>query len=65
MEPGVVYQDLNEKLKHKGLCSSLPIPVPGQPSAGMIANNASGTRTVYYGSTKDYVLQLTAVMANR
>ncbi|MFC1877624.1 FAD-binding oxidoreductase, partial [Thermodesulfobacteriota bacterium] len=31
---------------------------------GMIANNASGTRTVHYGSTKDYVLKLTMVLAN-
>jgi D-lactate dehydrogenase (cytochrome) len=41
-------------------------PDPGARATlgGMIANNASGTRTVYYGSTKDYVLQLTVVMAN-
>ena len=30
----------------------------------MIANNASGTRTVYYGSTKDYVLKLKVVLAS-
>jgi D-lactate dehydrogenase (cytochrome) len=30
----------------------------------MIANNASGTRTIYYGSTKDYVLQLSVALAN-
>jgi D-lactate dehydrogenase (cytochrome) len=29
----------------------------------MIANNASGTRTVRYGSTKDYVLRLTVALA--
>ena len=62
VEPGVVYQDLNEKLKHKGLFFP-PDPGARATIGGMIANNASGTRTVYYGSTKDYVLKLTAVMA--
>jgi D-lactate dehydrogenase (cytochrome) len=30
----------------------------------MIANNASGTRTIYYGSTKDYVLRLSIALVN-
>ena len=63
VEPGVVYQDLNDKLKHRGLFFP-PDPGARATIGGMIANNASGTRTVYYGSTKDYVLRLTAVMAN-
>ncbi len=63
VEPGVVYQDLNEKLKHRGLFFP-PDPGARATIGGMIANNASGTRTVYYGSTKDYILRLTAVMAN-
>ena len=48
VEPGVVYQDLNEKLKYTGLFFP---PDPGARSTlgGMIANNASGTRTIYYG----------------
>lgn len=61
VEPGVVYQDLNEKLKHKGLFFP-PDPGARATIGGMIANNASGTRTVYYGSTKDYVLQLSVVL---
>jgi len=63
VEPGVVYQDLNQKLKHTGLFFP-PDPGARATIGGMIANNASGTRTVYYGSTKDYVLRVTAVMAN-
>ena len=63
VEPGVVYQDLNQKLRHTGLFFP-PDPGARATIGGMIANNASGTRTVYYGSTKDYVLQLTVVMAN-
>jgi D-lactate dehydrogenase (cytochrome) len=63
VEPGVVYQDLNEKLKYTGLFFP-PDPGARATLGGMIANNASGTRTIYYGSTKDYVLRLTVVLAN-
>ena len=63
VEPGLIYQDLNEELRHTGLFFP---PDPGAQATigGMIANNASGTRTVYYGSTKDYVLRLEVVLAN-
>ena len=62
VEPGVFYRDLNEKLRHKGLFFP---PDPGAQATigGMIANNASGTRTVRYGSTKDYILRLTVALA--
>ncbi len=63
VEPGVVYQDLNEKLKHTGLFFP-PDPGARATLGGMIANNASGTRTIYYGSTKDYVLKLSVALAN-
>jgi D-lactate dehydrogenase (cytochrome) len=63
VEPGVIYQDLNEKIRYKGLFFP---PDPGAQATigGMIANNASGTRTVHYGSTKDYVLRLSVVLNN-
>lgn len=63
LEPGVIYQDLNKKLRHKGLFFP-PDPGARATLGGMIANNASGTRTVRYGSTKDYVLKLSIVLAN-
>jgi len=63
VEPGVIYQNLNEKLKYKGLFFP---PDPGAQATigGMIANNASGTKTVHYGSTKDYILRLSVALAN-
>jgi D-lactate dehydrogenase (cytochrome) len=63
VEPGVIYQDLNKKLRHTGLFFP-PDPGARATVGGMVANNASGTRTVYYGSTKDYVLRLEVVLAS-
>ena len=63
VEPGVVYKDLNEKLRHTGLFFP-PDPGARATLGGMIANNASGTRTIYYGATKDYVLKLSVVLAD-
>ncbi len=62
VEPGVVYQDLNEKLRHTGLFFP-PDPGARATLGGMIANNASGTRTVYYGATRDYVMRLKVALA--
>jgi D-lactate dehydrogenase (cytochrome) len=63
VEPGVIYQDLNERLRHMGLFFP-PDPGARATIGGMIGNNASGTRTVRYGSTKDYVLRLKVVLAS-
>jgi D-lactate dehydrogenase (cytochrome) len=63
VEPGLIYQDLNEHLRHTGLFFP-PDPGARATVGGMIANNASGTRTVHYGSTKDYVLKLALILAN-
>jgi D-lactate dehydrogenase (cytochrome) len=63
VEPGIDYRTLNESLRHKGLFFP-PDPGASATIGGMIANNASGTKTVRYGSTKDHVLRLSVVLAN-
>ena len=63
VEPGVVYQDLNKTLRPTGLFFA-PDPGARATIGGMIANNASGTKTVRYGSTKQHVQRLSVVLAD-
>jgi D-lactate dehydrogenase (cytochrome) len=63
VEPAVGYKDLNKAAGRHGLFFP-PDPGASAVIGGMIANNASGVRTIKYGATKDYVLKLTVVLAN-
>lgn len=63
VQPGVVLQDLNQKLSKHGLFFP---PDPGAPCTigGMVANNAAGIQAVKYGPTKQYVIKMEIVLAN-
>lgn len=63
VQPGIPYKDMNAKLMAQGLFFG-PDPGANASIGGMIANNASGTRTPGYGATKDNVLRLEVVLAN-
>ncbi|MCF8061275.1 MAG: FAD-binding oxidoreductase [Deltaproteobacteria bacterium] len=63
VEPGVTYKDMNRTLARSGLFFP-PDPGANATIGGMIANNASGIRTIKYGATRDNVLRLTAVLAD-
>lgn len=63
VQPGVNWVDLNNSIVSSGLF--LPMdPGPTAHIGGMIATNCSGTNAMRYGTMKDWVINLTVVLAD-
>lgn len=65
VQPGCVLDDLNRALQPYGLLFAPDISTSNRATiGGMIANNSSGARSVYYGKTIDHVLELDVVLSD-
>ena len=65
VEPGIVLAELNAQLAPHGLQLPLDLSTANRATiGGMISNNSSGTRSIVYGSTIDYVLELKVLLAD-
>ncbi len=62
-ECGIIYERLNHALEPYGLFFP-PDPSSGDTCqiGGMLANNSSGARSVKYGTTREYVDELTVIL---
>lgn len=63
VEPGIIYENLNLRLKQDGLFFP---PSPGGSGdiatiGGMVSTNASGIYSVKYGGTREYILELEVI----
>jgi FAD/FMN-containing dehydrogenase/Fe-S oxidoreductase len=65
VEPGVVLDELNAKLRQHGLRFAPDISTASRATiGGMMANNSSGARSIVYGKTIDHVIEQDVVLSD-
>jgi FAD/FMN-containing dehydrogenase/Fe-S oxidoreductase len=65
VEPGIVLDDLNRALKIHGLWFPVDVSTASRATiGGMAANNSCGGRSLRYGTMRDNVLSIDAVLAD-
>src|SRR5690242_20008510 len=65
VEPGIVLDELNRQLKPHGLWFPVDISTASRATiGGMAGNNSCGGRSMRYGTTRDNVLSMDALLAD-
>ena len=65
VEPGIVLDELNRRLKPHGLWFPVDISTASRATiGGMVGNNSCGARSLRYGNTRENVLSVDAVLAD-
>ncbi|MEM7425323.1 MAG: FAD-linked oxidase C-terminal domain-containing protein [Pseudomonadota bacterium] len=65
VEPGIVLDDLNRQLKPHGLWFPVDVSTASRATiGGMAANNSCGGRSIRYGTMRDNVLSIDAILAD-
>lgn len=65
VQPGVVLDELNQALRKHGLFFGPETSTSNRCNiGGMLGNNACGSHSVVYGSTRDHVLEVRSVLSD-
>jgi len=65
VQPGVILDDLNDFVSKKNLRFAQNISTSNRcMMGGMIGNNACGSHSLLYGTTRDHVLEIEAVLSD-
>ena len=65
VEPGVVLDELNLKLKEQGLFFGPETSTSNRCNiGGMVGNNACGSHSIVYGSTRDHTIELKTILSD-
>lgn len=65
VQPGVIRDDLNKHLKPYGLFFSPETSTANRAMiGGMIGNNSCGANSIVYGSTREHLLEIEAVLSD-
>jgi len=65
VQPGIVLDDLNKRLKPHGLWFPVDVSTASRATiGGMTANNSCGQRSIYYGTMRHNVHAIDAILAS-